>query len=661
MSDFEQWVLGGLALNDASTFTLESINDPPAQKKPEWVSGADSDGSLLARPPKYDNAVMDLVIRVNPQATMDLALAKIGLILDQLQECEQNANGLALVWTPADGTISVTARAYMGEIVDLPKGWDKDAGWLVKSPLQTVRITRSPFFYGTETLLGSVTSSDPLVTLEVSGVAGDVPALGRLVVTDAASQSRRWMAWGLESRWYPTSSPSSLLIDSTSMTAMGGATATRSGAYNGGSNNVISATLRQQPQPICSLGNLSHVGSFRPQLRYYASALTMGVRLTYQTLDGPFRSLSYDVPVVAGWNHADLGLITIPPTVLGTQKWTGRIEAISTSADGGETFAVDYLSLIPAELFGRARGSYARTDGLLGAYDHFVGTTATAALNARAAPTGGTWATSGATTDFVFTDTPVEAVTRTTTADASPRYGILGSTDYTDIDAAITTRFSAYSGQSQVLIVRWTDASNHLRIIFQTGVYLVVTKVVAGVVTDIKVVSPASGILTALSTWYTLHSVVFASGRGIVWLRDAAGAVILTTSFSDSVLATGGTLATGKPGIADYNNGSANTRLYDNMYVATPPAEPIVCHSGQSIEFRHDTVLREDSTGTYAGVPPEYVGSRFLVPNAGGPARKARVAVMAKRHDVESVADDYIADSTTVAAYATPRYLVVPR
>jgi hypothetical protein len=91
-----------------------------------------------------------------------------------------------------------------------------------------------------------------------------------------------------------------------------------------------------------------------------------------------------------------------------------------------------------------------------------------------------------------------------------------------------------------------------------------------------------------------------------------------------------------------------------------------VCSSGQSIEFRSDATLREDASGTYAGPPPQYVGSRFTVPNAGGPGRKTRIAVIARRNDITTDADDGLVsnatmDSTTVAAYVTPRYLAVPR
>jgi hypothetical protein len=75
--------------------------------------------------------------------------------------------------------------------------------------------------------------------------------------------------------------------------------------------------------------------------------------------------------------------------------------------------ALDYLILVPqADGYGKARARR------LVAYDTFTGTTAGGALNTRVAPLGGTWATSGDATDFVFSDNflgtdAVESLSRT--------------------------------------------------------------------------------------------------------------------------------------------------------------------------------------------------------------------------------------------------------
>jgi hypothetical protein len=58
---------------------------------------------------------------------------------------------------------------------------------------------------------------------------------------------------------------------------------------------------------------------------------------------------------------------------------------------------------------------------------------------------------------------------------------------------------------------------------------------------------------------------------------------------------------------------------------------------------------------------PSYRGARFYIPPAGSAARTSRVLVKTRRNDIDTGADDQIADSTTATLHYTPRYLVAPR
>lgn len=674
--ELEQLELGGLALND-DTFTLEALSAPVPEALAEWIRGADSNGALLARPPLHANRVIEARIRVAPQASHDAVVAHIGSVLDQLQECGHNTNGLDLVWDPAGSTVDpITFRCLLGEIIDLPIDW-QDSGRFVNSWMFTIRLTCLPFGEGQEYLVATTTSSVPIITLTLEDVPGDVPGLARLVVTDAATQSRRYVAWGMESRWLGAAP--SLIVDSSAMTANAGATATRTGAYSGASNNVISATLRTQVQAICTLPNLTHVGLFRPQLRLYASATTMAVRLTWQALEGPFRSLSYMVPAVVGWNHVDLGSINIPEAALGTQRWTGRIEAYST-ATGEETFAVDAIWLMPAERYGKARASYAYSAGVLTALDDFTGTTAAAALNARVLPVGsGSWATSGGTTDFAFSDGPEsgdETLSRSDSTFANPaRVATMGSGAFTNVEFGFDVRYTEQinSAASSAAFVRYVDASNYAIAEMHPGTGGASNPMeirFAAVVASSIVLDTGSVVVPTpmqADTWYRLRVIIFASGQGRLSWFARSGGLLGEVPFAHPALATGGALASGVNRLRDSNgSGNACTRYYDNIYAIVPPAEPIACYSGQSIEFTSDATLREDSTGTYSGPPPEYIGGRFTVPNAGGPNRDTRVGVIARRNDIEVAADNDLVsnatmDSTTVAVYVRPQYLALPR
>jgi hypothetical protein len=198
--ELESLTLDGLALH-SDPFTLEALSMPVPASLAEWVKGADSNGAILSRPPLFENRVIEAKIRVKQQATHNAVLAHIGTLLDKLQECAHNENGLALVWDPGGSTLDpITFRCLLGEITDMPID-SQDSGRFVNAWAFTIKLTCLPFGHGTEYSAGTVTSTDPMQTLVIADVPGDVPALGRLVVTDAASQSRRYVAWGMESRW----------------------------------------------------------------------------------------------------------------------------------------------------------------------------------------------------------------------------------------------------------------------------------------------------------------------------------------------------------------------------------------------------------------------------------------------------------------------------
>jgi hypothetical protein len=675
VSQLEQFAIDGLELNDGTNYFLEELDVPPAQKKPEWVSGGDSDGSLLARGPLYDNATVTARVRIVVQSTMDLAIAKIAALGDKLQESERNQTGIALTWTPADGTIQATGRVLSGEITGLPITTQGDmAGWFVKTPVVTITMVRDPFWRGPEVSGGTTTASTlPVVTLELTSVTGDVPAEGRLVVTDAATQSRRLVRWGLESRYYPTSSPPGLILESDSLVTSGfaGTGTTRTGAYDPGAagSSVVRGTLARQAIAVCGTGVQTHIGTFHVFARVWATVTTSGaityLRLAWQDGEGPMRTNTYVTPpLTAAWTDVDLGIITTTTAISGTQKWIGRIDAYSSVV--GETLDVDYIYLVPAtEGYGEARGVYSYSPGVLVARDEYTSTTSGVALNARVAPTGGTWATSGSATDFGASDGPNtgdETMARTTSSDASERFAILGATNYTDVEVAVDHFYTGSStATGAIVIARWVDSSNYVSLALTPPIPLG-TLNLTSIVAAAGVTNSAARVTRVPSVWYRLRLVVYATGRAIGMLLDSAGVLLQMVTIQHSSIATGGALATGKPGFADMNTtATATSRYYDNFYVATPAAEPIVVYSGRTATFASTYAQRQDSTGTYAGDVPGYRGTRFYVPPAGTRTRKARVAVVVRRNDIAVAQDDQIADSTTVQALYTPRYINVPR
>lgn len=667
-----------LALNDGTTFTLEALEMPDPAKRPEWITGADADGSALVRDPLFDNREITARVRVEPQASMDLALAKIAQITDKIEEAERQPDGLPLVWTPANSTKTVTFYVLSGSVSGLPIMVNgADAGWFVAAPVITIALQAKPFGYGAE--VGPTTAgpnTNAYQTLTLANVPGDVPAEGRLVVTDNATQSRRHVEWGLEQRYY--NAATSLELDSDSMVVgagYAGTQTTRTGAYdpNATGNNVIRVDLGATGYSLvaaCGLGNPAHVGTFRIKARVYSTTPLAYLRLAWQDGDGPLRrNDTVQVPAFNNWSEMDLGIITTTEKVLGTQRWTGQLEVSSAFSTSyvAPTFDIDTLWLVPAgEGYGKARSALVPQIGTLAGYDYFDSTVAGNALGTRAAPLGGNWATSGSATDFAFYDDAFggEAIQRTTTADTgSGRFAILGTTNYTNMEVDAAVIFSPTVSTNIVelaVLARYVDASNFIEAKINTRnlpgrVFSIVERTTAG--GAVTLASWQGGINP--NQWYSISLTVLSAGSIVAQLIDtASGAVVAELQAASSNAAAGGTLASGKPGLRDqWFSSGACSRNYDGFQVFVAPTEPIVIYSGREIQFRSDEPIRADSTGTYYGVPPSYRGSRFLVPPAGDKNRTSRIFAKARRNDVDVNPDGNIADSTKLDVYYTPRYL----
>lgn len=355
MTPLEQFVFDGIDLNaPPNGFILQGVELAPPPKRIEFAQSADADGATLVRDPLFDTRDMTLRLRVGKQPTMDDALNMISTLAKKLEECEKAAGGLPITWTPADSTTTSYIYVLTGSIDGIPvELTGDDAGWFLKAPVVTVKLTCKPALYGADVTYGPFTSSTPYVEGTLTAVPGDLPGEARLQVTDTASQNRSYLEWGLEQRFF--NPLTEVLARSTQLITSGysGALIASGAAYT---SNVVRGTLTPAVGTVCATaGTLAHVGTFRVKAHVLAGAATEYMRLSWQEGDGPYRTNAYTAAPVAGtFSEVDLGLITVAPTQLGTQRWQGRIEGYTTS--GTATLDIDYLEFIPAqEGYGRAR------------------------------------------------------------------------------------------------------------------------------------------------------------------------------------------------------------------------------------------------------------------------------------------------------------------
>jgi hypothetical protein len=526
----------------------------------------------------------------------------------------------------------------------------------------------------------------PAVIGTAYGVSGDVPALGKLTITniDAASVTQWSAYYGIESRYASLSASAALFWQAEALTVQGGATTTTGTGASGSGNTVVrqtSLTTRYvsclSTQATSGGAHMSHIGTFRVLARMWVpSTNTGGVTVRFDWATGDFRSFASNDEVnlfpstsqysgfAATWHIVDLGTVTIPKVARGTQRWEGRIAAKSSAF--GDQLDIDWLVLLPAnEASGEGQALLQlATPTSLAARDEFTGIAAGTALNARVATAGGTWTTAGSATDLAAADAPgsEETMSRSATGDGiTGRIATLGTTNYSDIEVGVSfqqtvTNSTAYSG----VIARFVDTSNYLEAyvatVSATTATLNLYAVIGG--SYLTFTGAAVPFTFSANAWYRLRLVAYANGLVRATVMDANYTVLDDYYRYISSVVTGGTLATGKPGFFDRGQAVAVTRYYDNFYASAPTSDAAI-YAGRSLEVRDTTVIREDAGGSTWSTLSKYEGDYLTVPPAARENRLTRVIAKASRGDRTIIADAGIDDIQAQLTY-TPRFLVVP-
>jgi hypothetical protein len=677
----EGLTLNGLSLNNGTTHILTALQLPIPAKKPEWVEGSDADGAVLMRNPLVENGTLVATLDLYT-ASKDAANAAIGAIVDQLEEADLNPAGIPVVWTPVNGTKSLTFYALSGEVTELPM--DTKA---VDSNVPTVTITLKcrPGGYGALVTGPSQTTAGPTVQLTVPDVPGDMPTdEAYIVITDQSSQTRRHVEWGAE--WLHYNASAALELDSDSLTVSGYSGAQTTFGVGGimydpnaSGNNFIQTTAYPGAwTSMCSTGSQAHVGTFRVKARVVGTGARAYLRLAWKVGDGGLTlndEVYADAPS-ANYNtrEVDLGLVTIPAASAGTQSWEGIIQIKSGYTTATTTFGLDYLVLVPVEAgYGRARGQTISAAGTVSAADSF--NQVAGALNGKTL--GGTWATSGTSgTDFQTTGSNV---TRNAGTEAlwAGRFAIAGSTNFTDVTVRLDATGYNIAGSDRGIsgvIVRWVDASNWFGVFTNPGWAtgdpaldpfnhaLVAVKNVSGSKTlvayaDTTVPSGVGG--TGIS--FTWEASASATG-GFTATLTSSHAANVTVSGTDTTLVTGGTLDDGKPGFYSERTAGPNTYTFDNFLVSSAPALVPAIYSGRTFEVTGADARRQNSAGTLYGRPASYRGSRFVLNPEGSAGRSTRILAKAWRNDVDLAAEATpVTDSLKCQVFYRPRYSVVPR
>ena len=663
-----------VALNiaDGTKFRLISTAFPTPDRDVNWASSADTEGALPANL-RYQNRTITIEVRVYGSSYSNM-LEEIGKVEQKIGRV--NAEGATLKYTTGSGTSCV---------FDLLEGvcdWDLDNRALATfRAVLTITLTAKPFWRSGTEVEGSLHEETtlPFVIGVDESITGDVPALGRLLITEKQAQDQWTLIWGTQSRNYSNSENAELFYQAESRTPLGGEKkAGPSGASGAGENTIFCGSLIPSYQAVMSTqkasagAHLSHVGTYRVFARIQRPTTNTGaVSLRLSWAQGDFLrytandAKTYAVDELEGvWTLVDLGLVRISKVTAGTQRWEGRIEAKSTV--NGDDIYVDCLAFFPVdEGYGSLKiEPNSATPSTVSAHDEFD--QAEGALTGKTLPLGGKWEGNGSATDFTVTSGHVAQ--RTATSDGlsiltGPRIVRASTPTLSAVSVQVDMKFSAVTTDGSLglgVFARRVDAENLIGLEMipkKEGSKVVLQRAIAGTVTTIWTSEAIAG--AATETWYTLALTIDVNGNWSAYGSPQGYPLALLKSGNDSNLATGGTLASGQAGFFDHNwNTTASTRRYDNFILYATPADAAV-FANRKAEVRWDRMQREDSAGELWVPRPDYQGSYFKPQPARREGRKVRTIVKLSRGNIDSMQDVAI-DDAAFRLYWQPRGLVHP-
>ncbi len=537
-----------------------------------------------------------------------------------------------------------------------------------------------PDLYGNEVQLSDHTeTTKPEIVFTETGIDGDYPARVRIVVDEDDAETQRGVLWGFRSRHYSAASTARTYYEAEALQRLDTTTLFASAAASGGTT-VRHGTISTSWIPILStnIGGtayMTHTGTNRVWARVFSTSGTaVQTRFVWDVGDlvNPAENPPVRLPGASNYFIVDLGEVRLDQSPVGTHRWQGQIQAKGDA--GSESFNIDRLWVINQdEGAGALRAPLNLTEGIVAYSARSAFNTESGSITGDAATIGGNWTvvTNSDATDFSVGS---GVATRTATSDTGTGAGIfvgrgvsVGTTNYTSIVVKTDFKadiFPAAAVPGQGIFARLVDSSNHLLLYHDVTSFpsgnsrFFVQKVIAGVTTTLGSATSAPRIPD--DTFWTLRLYIGVDGFWAAWAYpQGAQPGDPFAVGQDSALATAGTLATGKVGIADINNSAnASTRTFDNFAAWVPSADAVL-FSSRSAQLTTQGHYRIDSTGTAYGPVSVVEGDLPRLPVAGMDGRTTEVFVKASRGDLDTIPDSGIDDISARVNYR-PSWLFNP-
>ena len=529
-----------------------------------------------------------------------------------------------------------------------------------------------------ETLSDHVETTLPEITfIETTTNGGDFP-LGdrvRVVVDEDDADSQQGMFWAFRGKNYSAASTAASAFQAEALQALDTATKVAKTGASGGTV-VTHGTLSTNWTPVVgtNIGGtswLTHTGTYRIRARVFSTSGTaIQSRFVWDVGDLVLPVENDAVRLYDGgtFHILDLGEVRLDAPPTGPMRWQGQIQAKGDV--GAESFSVDRVWIVNQDEssgFEYVPLTPANTSSAPVCRDEFnqVVSGGSDPLNGLTAAAGGAWTTvAGDADDFVVEDT-THTAQRTAVSDAdvaTGRYAVLGSSVAACVVQA-NVKFSSVPGgglpPSSVrygVLARYVDTSNWLTGVIgplgpSSGQLYVVKRVAAA--STILWSSDVSAYFAVPTYSYQLILNVDAAGRWAFYLGTT-----LLASGTYSVLATGGTLASGKVGLYDTHTvATACTRNYDS-FISWSPVPDAVAFASQSCELGTQGIIREDSGGTAYGPVSAQLGDLPRMPNRSSAGTVEFTAKMSRGNLLDT--PDPGIDDISARVYRRASHLLIP-
>lgn len=341
-------------LSNGSTYRLTGLETPDPELKTVYASSFDTEGSVPADEHQYENREITarvLVTGVSATAVQN----NVNAVSQKVGKLNREQGTLQLT-VPTTAT-PITFDVVAARVSEFPMG---DMAAYHRSQVAVV-FTCRPFGRGTvQTFTQHSETTLPALVFTETGVKGDVPGLGRMVVEDTSGNDQLAVIWGLQSRYYSNEATAALFYEAEALTTLGSSTLTggASGASGGGNNVVRQTDLNPNPSAVLSseifgTGHLTHVGDFRVWARCFRPTSNTGVvTVQLEWAEGNFVKRTVNDPVAfavgerqGAYTLVDLGLVHPKQVAQGNQRWEFR--PVCSSTVTGDEIDFDCFFIFP--------------------------------------------------------------------------------------------------------------------------------------------------------------------------------------------------------------------------------------------------------------------------------------------------------------------------